>query len=78
MPAKVFTEDSPTKAALKSRVSSLEAVAHELFEENQDVKESLEGLTKKHVREVRKSLFHEKKKSLTTSLPLVSAARGCQ
>ena len=37
LPAKVFTESSPTKAALKLRVSSLEAVTHDLVEENHDV-----------------------------------------
>jgi hypothetical protein len=54
LPAKVFTEGSPTKAALKRRVSSLEATAHDLFEENQDLQESLEGEAKKRTKEVTK------------------------
>ena len=54
LPAKVFTEGSPTKAALKRRVSSLEATAHDLFEENQDLQESLEGEAKKRAKEVKK------------------------
>ena len=52
LPAKVFTEGSPTKAALKRRVSSLETAAHDLFEENQDLQESLEGEAKKRAKEV--------------------------
>ena len=43
LPAKVFTEDSPTKAALKRRVSSFETVSHDLSKENEDLRESLEG-----------------------------------
>jgi hypothetical protein len=44
---KVLTEGSPTKAALKRRVSSLEATTHDLFEENQeDLQETLEGEAK--------------------------------
>jgi hypothetical protein len=54
LPAKVFTEDYPTKAALKRRVSSLETVSHDLFEENQDLQESLEGEAKKRAKEVKK------------------------
>ena len=54
LPAEVFTEGSPTKAALKRRVSSLEATAHDLFEENQDLQESLEGEAKKRAKEVKK------------------------
>jgi hypothetical protein len=54
LPAKVFTEGSPTKAALKRRVSSLEATAHDLFEENQDLQESLQGEAKKRAKEVTK------------------------
>ena len=42
-PAKVFMEDSPTKAALKRRVSSFETVSHDLSKENEDLRESLEG-----------------------------------
>ena len=47
MPADDFTEGSLTKVALKRRSSSLEAVAHDLFEENQNLKESLKGEVKK-------------------------------
>jgi len=54
LPAKVFTEGSPTKAALKRRVSSLEATAHDLFEENQDLQEFLQGEAKKRAKEVTK------------------------
>ena len=54
LPAEVFTEGSPTKAALKRRVSSLETTAHDLFEENQDLQESLEGEAKKRAKEVKK------------------------
>ena len=36
----VFTEGSPAKQALKRRVNSLEAVAHDLFEENQSSRAS--------------------------------------
>ena len=52
LPAKVFTEDSPTKAALKRRVSSLETVSHDLSKENEeDLQESLEGEAKKRAKE---------------------------
>ena len=54
LPAKVFTEGSPTKAALKRRVSSLETVSHDLSEENEDLRESLEGEAKKRAKEVKK------------------------
>ena len=54
LPAKVFTEDSPTKAELKRRVSSLETVSHDLSEENEDLRESLEGEAKKRAKEVKK------------------------
>jgi hypothetical protein len=54
LPAKVFTEDSPTKAALKRRVSSLETVSHDLSKENEDLRESLEGEAKKRAKEVKK------------------------
>ncbi len=37
LPATVFTEGSPAKVELKRRLSSLEDVAHDLFEENQDL-----------------------------------------
>ena len=46
LPAKVFTEGSPTKAALKRRVSSLGIVSHDLFEEKEKLRESLEGEAK--------------------------------
>ena len=54
LPAKVFTEGSPTKAALKRRVSSLETVSHDLSKENEDLRESLEGKAKKRAKEVKK------------------------
>ena len=54
LPAKVFTEGSPTKAALKRRVSSLETVSHDLSKENEDLRESLEGEAKKRAKEVKK------------------------
>ena len=57
LPAKVFTEGSPTIAVCKRRVSSLEAVSHDLFEESQDLQESLEGEAKKCAKEVRKIFF---------------------
>ena len=51
MPANAFTEGSLKKVALKRRASSLEAVAHDLFEENQNLKESLKGEVKKCTKE---------------------------
>ena len=60
LPATVFTEGSPAKVELKRRVTSLEAVAHDLFEENQDLQESLEREAKKRAKEVRNSLFQTK------------------
>jgi hypothetical protein len=54
VPVNVFTEDSLKKVALKRRASSLEAVAHDLFEENQDLQESLQGEAKKRAKEVTK------------------------
>ena len=77
LPATVFTEGSPAKVELKRRLSSLEAVAHDLFEENQDLQESLEGEAKKRAREVMKTLLTKKniQKNLT-SIPLGDAARG--
>jgi hypothetical protein len=57
LPADVFTEGSPTKAALKRRVSSLETVSHDLFEENEDLRESFEGEAKKRTKEVRDIFF---------------------
>ena len=51
LPAKVFTEGSPTKAALKRRVSSLETVSHDLSKENEDPRE---GEAKKRAKEVKK------------------------
>ena len=57
MPVNVFTEGSLKKVALKRRASSLEAVAHDLFEENQNLQESLEGDAKERAKEVIKFLF---------------------
>ena len=57
LPAEVFTEGSPTKAALKRRVSSLVTVSHDLFEENQVLRETLEGEAKKRTKEVRDIFF---------------------
>ena len=57
LPAEVFTEGSPTKQALKRRVSSLEAVAHDLFEENQDLQEPLEHEAKKRAKEVFRKFY---------------------
>ncbi len=53
----VFLEGSPTKVALKRRASSLEAVAHDLFEENRNLQESLEGEAKKRTKEGSKFFF---------------------
>ena len=60
LPAEVFTEGSPAKQTLKRRVEDLEAVTHDLFEENQDLQESLEREAKKRAKEVRKILFQTK------------------
>ena len=49
LPANAFKERSPTKAALKRRVSSLETVIDDLCEENKDLQECLEGEAKKRV-----------------------------
>ena len=57
MPVNVFTEGSLKKVALKRRASSLEAVAHDLFEENQNLQESLKGEEKKRNKEGSKFLF---------------------
>ena len=58
MPANVFTEGSPSKVAFKRRAtSSLEAVAHDLFEENQNLKDSLKGEVKKRTKEGSMSFF---------------------
>ena len=51
MPVNVFTEGSLKKVALKRRASSLEAVAHDLFEKNQNLQESLKGEVKKRAKE---------------------------
>ena len=48
---------SLTKVALKRRASSLEAVAHDLFEENQNLKDSLKGEVKKRTKEGSMSFF---------------------
>ena len=52
--------DPPAKVELKRRLSTLEDVAHDLFEENQDLQESLEREAKKRAKEGRKSLFQRK------------------
>ena len=57
VPADVFTEGSLTKVALKRRASSLEAIAHDLFEENQNLQESLKGGVKKRAKEESKFFF---------------------
>jgi len=57
VPVNVFTEGSLKKVALKRRASSLEAVAHDLFEENQNLQESLEGEAKKRTKEGSKFIF---------------------
>ena len=57
MPVNVFTEGSLKKVALKRRASSLEAVAHDLFEENQNLQESLKGEEEKRAKEGSMFLF---------------------
>jgi hypothetical protein len=57
VPANAFTEGSLKKVALKRRASSPEAVAHDLFEENQNLQESLEGEAKKRTKEGSKFIF---------------------
>ena len=76
LPAEVFTEGSPAKQAHKRRVSSLEAVAHDLFEENQDLQEPLEHEAKKRAKEVCGKFYFKQKnfRKFLTSLPLGSAA----
>ena len=76
LPAEVFTEGSPAKQAQKRRGSSLEAVAHDLFEENQDLQEPLEHEAKKRAKEVCGKFYFKQKKfrKFITSLPLGSAA----
>ena len=76
LPAEVSTEGSPAKQALKRRVSSLEAVAHDLFEENQDLQEPLEHEAKKRAKEVCGKFYFKQKhfRKFLTSLPLGSAA----
>ena len=59
LPAEVFKEGSPAKQALKRRVEDLEAVSHDLFEENHDLRESLEREAKKRAKEVRKFFFKQ-------------------
>ena len=61
LPAEVFTEGSPAKQAHKRRVSSLEAVAHDLFEENQDLQEPLEHEAKKRAKEVCGKFYFKQK-----------------
>ena len=80
LPAEVLTKGSPAKQAakqaLKRRVNSLEAVAHDLFEENQDLQEPLEHEAKKRAKEVCGKFYFKQKKfrKFLTSLPLGSAA----
>ena len=76
LPAEVFTEGSPAKQAHKRRGSSLEAVAHDLFEENQDLQEPLEHEAKKRAKEVCGKFYFKQKyfRKILTSLPLGSAA----
>jgi hypothetical protein len=59
LPANAFTEGSPspTKAALKRRVSSLETVTDDLCEENKDLQECLEGEAKKRAISVRRTFL---------------------
>ena len=61
LPAEVFTEGSPAKQAHKRRGSSLEAVANDLFEENQDLQESLEREAKKRAKEVGGKFYFQQK-----------------
>ena len=61
LPATVFTEGSPAKVELKRRLSSLEDVAHDLFEENQDLQESLERDAKKRAKEVGGKFYFQQK-----------------
>ena len=75
MPVNVFTEGSLTKVALKRRASSLEAVAHDLFEENQNLQESLKGEEEKRAKEGSKFLLIFLKINFHT--PLGNAAKGC-
>ncbi len=63
LPAEVFTEGSPAKQALKRRFSSLEAVTHDLFEENHDLQEPLEHEAKKRAEEVRGKFYFKQKKN---------------
>jgi hypothetical protein len=69
LPAEVFTEGSPAKQALKRRVSSLEAVAHDLFEENQDLQEPLEHEAKKRAEEVRGKFYFKQKRIFENDQP---------
>jgi hypothetical protein len=76
LPAEVFTEGSPEKQALKRRVSSLEAVAHDLFEENQDLQEPLEHEAKKRAEEVRGKFYFKQKKISKISHIVTPRQRG--
>jgi hypothetical protein len=74
VPVNVFTKGSLIKVALRRRASSLEAVAHDLFEENQNLQESLEGEAKKRTKEGSKFflIFF----FINIHAPLGNAARG--
>jgi hypothetical protein len=76
LPAEVFTEGSPAKQTLKRRVEDLEAVTHDLFEENQDLQESLEREAKKRAKEVGGKFYFQQKhfQTFLTFITLGSAA----
>ena len=76
LPAEILTKGSPAKQALKRRVSSLEAVAHDLFEENQDLQEPLEHEAKKRAKEVCGKFYFRQKhfEKFLTFITLGSAA----
>ena len=76
LPAEVFTEGSPAKQALKRRVSSQEAVAHDLFEENQDLQEPLEHEAKKRAKEVCGKIYFKQKKFSKISHIVTPRQRG--
>ena len=72
MPAIAFTEGFLKKVALKRRASSLEAVAHDLFEENRNLQESLEGEAKKRTKEGSKFFYFV----INIHTPLGNATKG--
>jgi hypothetical protein len=49
LPAKVFTEDPPTIVVCKRRVSSLEAVAHDLYSKRTMIFKSLLKVKRRNV-----------------------------